>query len=63
MIDYLAERSFYTLSLSDVIRDELAKQGVEETRERMIDAGRALREEGGELWFTYAWGLFVARRK
>ena len=23
-------------------------------------AGLALREEGGELWFTYEWGLFVA---
>lgn len=47
VVGFLAERSFCTLSLSDVIRDELAKQGVEETRERMIATGNALREAGG----------------
>ena len=47
VIAYLAERSFYTLSLSDAIRDELAKQGVQETRERMIQEGHAMRERGG----------------
>ena len=47
VVSFLAERSFYTLSLSDVIRDELAKRGVEETRERMIDTGREMREAGG----------------
>lgn len=47
VVRYLVERSFYALSLSDVIRGELAEQGLEETRERMIDTGRGLREAGG----------------
>jgi dCMP deaminase len=47
VVDYLVERSFYALSLSDVIRAELADQGLEESRGRMIDTGRALREAGG----------------
>ena len=47
VIDYLAERSFYVYSLSDVVRSELKRQGVEESRERMIEAGRALRAAGG----------------
>jgi len=47
VVAYLGARSFTALSLSDVIRDELRRQGVEETRERMIDAGRALRAEHG----------------
>ena len=44
----LEARSFHALSLSDVIRDELRAQGVEETRERMIESGRALRAAEGE---------------
>ncbi len=48
VVRFLEERSFYALSLSDVIRQELARQGVEETRERMIEAGRALRRAEGE---------------
>ena len=47
VIDYLAERSFYVYSLSDVVRSELKRQGVEESRERMIEAGRALRAAAG----------------
>jgi dCMP deaminase len=46
-VDYLRERSFYPLSLSDILRDELAKQGLSETRERMIEIGNALRAEHG----------------
>jgi len=48
VVGFLEERSFYPLSLSDVLRQELARQGLEETRERMIDAGRALRASEGE---------------
>ena len=48
VVRFLEERSFYPLSLSDVIRQELARQGVEETRERMIEAGHALRAAEGE---------------
>jgi dCMP deaminase len=47
VVAYLADRSFYPLSLSDVIRDELRARGLEETRERMIETGRALRAAGG----------------
>jgi dCMP deaminase len=46
-VDFLRARSFYALSLSDVIRDELRTRGQEETRERMIETGNALRSAGG----------------
>ena len=45
---YLAEKGFEGLSLSDVLRDELRRQGLEESRERMIALGRKIREEEGE---------------
>ncbi len=45
---FLRERSFYALSLSDVIRDELRKRDLAATRERMIETGTALREAHGE---------------
>jgi dCMP deaminase len=48
VVRFLTERSFYPLSLSDVIREELARQGLEETRERMIETGNALRHAEGE---------------
>ncbi len=47
VVRFLEARSFYALSLSDVIREELKRQGVEETRERMIEAGNALRKAEG----------------
>lgn len=47
VVEFLAERSFYVFSLSDIVREELKSQGVEETRERMIEAGRGLRTRGG----------------
>jgi len=47
VIGYLEQRSFYALSLSDVIRQELEARGLEESRERMIELGRELRREGG----------------
>jgi len=47
VVQYLEARSFYALSLSDVIREELARAGEEPTRERMIEAGRKLRAERG----------------
>ena len=47
VVSYLEARSFYPLSLSDVLRDELAARGVEETRERMIETGRELRTAEG----------------
>jgi dCMP deaminase len=48
VVDYLRARSFDAHSLSDVIRDELREKGVSETRERMIETGRALRAAHGE---------------
>jgi dCMP deaminase len=44
---YLEARSFYGYSLSDVIRDELRDRGLEESRERMIETGNAIRSELG----------------
>ena len=43
----LATRGYEILSLSDVVRDELAREGLDETRERMIEAGNALRRAHG----------------
>ena len=47
VVRFLEARSFYSLSLSDVIRDELRSRGLEETRERMIETGRELRAKEG----------------
>jgi dCMP deaminase len=47
VVSYLEARSFYPLSLSDVIRQDLATRGEAETREHMIETGRRLRAEGG----------------
>ena len=47
VVRFLEGRSFYPASLSDVIRDELAREGLEPTREHMIERGRALRERLG----------------
>jgi dCMP deaminase len=46
-VAFLGARSFAVHSLSDVIRDELAKRGLGETRERMIETGNALRAAEG----------------
>ena len=43
----LATRGYEILSLSDVVRDQLAKEGLDETRERMIATGNALRRAHG----------------
>lgn len=47
IVDYLERRSFYRVSLSDVIRAELREQGLEPTRENMIRHGRELRDRFG----------------
>jgi dCMP deaminase len=46
-VDFLVARSFAAFSLSDVIREELARRGESESRERMIDVGNELREAEG----------------
>jgi len=43
----LRARGYEILSLSDVVRDQLTKEGLDETRERMIEAGNALRRAHG----------------
>jgi dCMP deaminase len=48
VVRLLERRSFYPVSLSDVIRQELAKDGLEPTRENMIERGRALRDRFGQ---------------
>jgi dCMP deaminase len=47
VVSYLEARSFYGYSLSDVIRDDLRAQEIEESRERMIEAGNAIRSALG----------------
>jgi dCMP deaminase len=46
-VEALAARGFYPASLSEVIREELRGEGLEPTRERMIERGRALRQRFG----------------
>ena len=43
----LERRGFYPASLSDVIREDLARDGLEASREQMIERGSALRERFG----------------
>ena len=45
--DYLGKKSFRMLSLSDVIREDLAAEGKEATREGMIARGNELRKKFG----------------
>jgi dCMP deaminase len=45
--EYLKKKSFYYLSLSDVIREELKSDGKEMTRTNLIDKGNELRAEFG----------------
>jgi len=47
VVRFLESRSFHAASLSDVIRYELRRDGLEPTREHMIERGRALRSEFG----------------
>lgn len=45
--DYLVQKGFYYYSLSDAIREELAKEGKEITREALIAKGNLLRKSFG----------------
>ncbi len=47
VVRFLEARGLYPVSLSDVIRDDLARDGLESTREQMIARGRLLRERLG----------------
>jgi len=47
VVRLLERRGFYPVSLSDVIREDLARDGLEPTREHMIERGSALRERFG----------------
>ena len=45
--EYLKKKGFYYLSLSDILREELEKQGKEITRENLIKLGNELRTKSG----------------
>jgi len=45
--EYLKKKSFYYLSLSDVIREELAAESADITRESMIRKGNEMRKKSG----------------
>ncbi len=45
--EYLQKKSFYYLSLSDIIREELKAEGKALTRENLIEKGNELRESFG----------------
>ncbi len=47
LAEYLGRKSFYYASLSDVIREELAKEGREITRDALIAKGNELRRRHG----------------
>ncbi len=47
VVKFLERRSFYACSLSDIIREGLAQDGIEPTRENMIARGNELRENSG----------------
>ena len=47
VVRFLEQRSFTPLSLSDVIREELRSKGLDETRDRMIETGTAMRAAEG----------------
>jgi len=44
---YLQERGFHYHSLSDVLREEAAKEGVAVTRDHLVQIGNRLRDQGG----------------
>lgn len=45
--EYLMKKSFYFLSLSDILREELKAEGRQITRENLIEKGNELREKYG----------------
>ncbi len=47
VVRLLETRSFYAVSLSDAIREDLRRDGLQATRENMIERGRALRDRFG----------------
>ena len=57
VVRFLERRSFHAASLSDVIRRELATDGLEGTREHMIVRGRELRARFGAAWDARPAGL------
>ena len=47
VVQYLQNKSFQPYSLSDLLREQLEKEGKELTRENLIDLGNELREKHG----------------
>jgi dCMP deaminase len=50
--DFLKNKGFYYHSLSDVIREELVKENIEITRERLVAVGTELRARRGTGWLA-----------
>lgn len=48
LAEYLKSKGFRYYSLSDVLREELQKEGKELTRENLIAKGREVRKQGGD---------------
>lgn len=47
--DYLAQKGFAVYSLSDMVREEAANQGLLNTRENLIQVGNALKTKFGQV--------------
>lgn len=47
VVKFLTERSFVALSLSDILRQDLARRGIAESRAAMVELGRELRARSG----------------
>lgn len=62
-IDYLVEKhGFYSSSCSDRIREEIVRQGLEITRERLQEIGGKLREElGPAVLAIKTWEMLLSK--
>lgn len=49
---YLQKKGFFYYSLSDIIREEAAKRGMEHSRENLINLGNELREKHGPRYLA-----------
>lgn len=60
---YLVEKyGFVSVSLSDQIREEIRKKGLDITRERLAETGGELREKyGSEILAKRAWEMILAQ--
>jgi dCMP deaminase len=57
----LKDQDFKYISLSDIVREEATKQGLEHTRENLIKVGNGLREEHGSSYYARRVAEIVAK--